>query len=188
MTATAASPIATPAVRRTLPRIAVAGLSGGAVDLVYASGMALANGNPVTRPWLAVASGWIGPEAGRGGPGVVVLGLATHFAIAASMAAAYVLLARRIPLVVARPYATAPIYGLILYAVMYVVVLPLRFGVLPTWRDGRMALDILAHIGVASAIAWATVRLTTRIDPTSEGGGASVGQMDRPSNRPRFIA
>lgn len=158
MTATAASPIAARAGRRILPRIAFAGLAGGAVDLVYASSMALANGNPISRPWLAVASGWIGREAGQGGAPVVALGLATHFGIATGMAAAYVLLARRVPLVVARPYATALVYGLILYAVMYLGVLPLRFGVFPAWHDGKMLLDVLAHVGVAIAIVWAAVR------------------------------
>lgn len=167
MTAAAASPAAAQPGRDTLPRIVAAGLAGGAVDLVYASGMALANGNPITRPWRVVASGWIGREAGQGGAGVVALGLATHFGIAACMAAAYVLLARRIPIVVARPYATAGLYGLILYAVMYLGVLPLRFGVFPRWHDGRMALDILAHVGVALAIAWAVARTPTAINPKS---------------------
>ena len=165
MTAAAASPIASQSGRDTLPRIVVAGLAGGAVDLVYASVMALANGAPITRPWQAVASGWIGREAGQGGAGVVALGLATHFGIAACMAAAYVLLARRIPVVVARPYATALIYGLILYVVMYLGVLPLRFGVFPKVVDGKMALDVLAHVGVALAIAWAVARPAKAINP-----------------------
>jgi len=163
----AASPATSQRGRDTLPRIVAAGLAGGAIDLVYASGMALANGNPIARPWQVVASGWIGREAGQGSAGVVALGLATHFGIAACMAAAYVLLARRVPVVVARPYATAVLYGLILYAVMYLGVLPLRFGVFPKWQDGRMALDVLAHVGVALAIAWAVVRTPTAINPKS---------------------
>jgi hypothetical protein len=165
MTAAAASPAASQPGRDTLPRILAAGLAGGAVDLVYASSMALANGAPITRPWLSVASGWIGREAGQGGPGVVALGLATHFGIATCMAAAYVLLARRIPVVVARPYATGVLYGLILYAVMYLGVLPLRFGVFPKAVDGKMALDVLAHVGVALAIAWAVVGSAKAINP-----------------------
>jgi len=165
MTAVAASPAASQPGRDTLPRIVAAGLAGAAVDLVYASSMALANGNPITRPWQAVASGWIGREASQGGAGVVALGLATHFGIAACMAAAYVLLARRIPIVVTRPYATAVVYGLILYVVMYLGVLPLRFGGFPRWNDGKMALDILAHIGVALAIAWAAVQPAKAINP-----------------------
>ena len=165
MTAAAASRAASQPGRDTLSRIVVAGLAGGAVDLVYASSMALANGHPITRPWQSVASGWIGREAGQGGAGVVALGLATHFGIATCMAAAYVLLARRIPVVVARPYATAVIYGLILYAVMYLGVLPLRFGVFPKAVDGKMALDVLAHVGVALAIAWAVVRPSRAINP-----------------------
>jgi hypothetical protein len=159
MTAAAASPAAAQPRRDKLSQIVAAGLGGGAVDLVYASGMALAEGNPVTRPWQAVASGWIGGEAGKGGAAVVTLGLATHFGIATCMAAAYVLLARRTPVVVARPYATAVLYGLILYAVMYLGVLPLRWpGNFPNWNGVKSGLDILAHVGVALAIAWAAAR------------------------------
>lgn len=159
MTVAAASPAASQPGRGTLSRILTAGLAGGAVDLFYASGMALANGLPITRPWQSVAGGWIGREAAQGGPGVVGLGLVTHFGIAACMAAAYVLLARRIGLVVARPYATAVLYGLVLYGVMYLGVLPLRWpGVFPSWHGVTSVLDILAHIGVALAIAWAVAR------------------------------
>jgi hypothetical protein len=87
MTVAAAPPIvASRSVRDTLPRIAAAGLAGGAVDLLYASGMALANGGPATQPWQAVASGWIGRDAAQGGAAVIGLGVATHFAIAACMA------------------------------------------------------------------------------------------------------
>lgn len=167
----AASPATSQPGRDTLPGIVTASLAGGAVDLVYASGMALANGNPITRPWQIVASGWIGREAGQGGAGVVALGLATHFGIAACMAAAYVLLARRMPVVVARPYATAVLYGVVLYLVMYLGVLPARFGVFPKWNDGKMALDVLAHIGVALAIAWAVVRSARAINPKPDGAG-----------------
>ncbi|MBU1376808.1 MAG: hypothetical protein KKA30_12625 [Alphaproteobacteria bacterium] len=150
----------------------VAGLAGGAVDLLYASGLALWNGNPVTRPWQAVASGWIGREAGHGGAGVIALGVGTHFGIATCMAAVYVLLVRRIPVVVARPYATAVLYGLILYAVMYLGVLPLRWPeAFPKWNGVMSVLDVLAHIGVALAIAWAAARPARAINPKSATAG-----------------
>lgn len=169
MTVAAAPPIvASQSVRDTLPRIAAAGLAGGAVDLLYASGMALANGGPATQPWQAVASGWIGRDAAQGGAAVIGLGVATHFAIAACMAAAYVLLARPIPAVVRRPYATAVVYGLVLYGVMNLVVLPLRWpDAFPRWAGVRSGLDILAHIGVALAFAWVVARPVTAINPKS---------------------
>lgn len=153
----AASSISQP-LRDTALRVLTAGLAGGAVDFVYASGMALSRGRPWTRPWDMVASGWIGRAAFEGGPMVTGLGVLTHFGIATAMAAAYIHVARRIPAVVVRPWATAPIYGLILYTVMYLGVLPLRFGAPWTWNGVPSVLDIAAHVAVALAIVAVVAR------------------------------
>ena len=56
---------------------------------------------------------------------------------------------------------TAPAYGLILYAVMYLGVVPLRFGNPWRWQGTLSVLDLLAHIGVALAI----VAVATRRPP-----------------------
>lgn len=157
MTAATASPVASPPGRTILSRTMAAGLAGGAVDLLYASGMALSAGQPAVRPWQAVASGWIGaPAAREGGMAAVLLGVATHFGIALAMAGVYVLAARRLPALTARPMIAGAIYGLMLYGVMYLVVLPLRWpGAFPSWQGVKSGLDILAHVGVGLAIAWA---------------------------------
>ena len=157
MAAVAVSIVSQP-VRGALLRIVTAGLAGGLVDFVYASAMALSRGRPWTRPWDMVASGWFGRAAVESGPVVTGVGIVTHFAIATAMAGAYVHLSRRIPAVVARPWATAPIYGLILYAVMYLGVLPLRFGSPWTWNGVSSLLDIAAHVGVALAIVAVVAR------------------------------
>jgi len=162
MTVAAASPGVSQPLRAMLLRILAAGLAGGAVDFLYASGMALSRGRPWTRPWDMVASGWIGRAASEGGPLVTGLGIVTHFGIATAMAAAYIHLARRLPLVAARPWATAPVYGLILYGVMYLGVLPLRFGNPWQWRGLLSVFDIAAHIGVALAIVAVTIRRRPR--------------------------
>ncbi|WP_156467390.1 MULTISPECIES: hypothetical protein [unclassified Phenylobacterium] len=156
MTAAAASPAASLPGRSALSQTMIAGLAGGAVDFVYASGMALAAGQPAMRPWQAVASGWIGAPAARdGGMAAVLLGVATHFGIALAMAAVFVLAAPRLPRLVAQPLVAGVLYGLVLYAVMYLIVLPLRWpGPFPSWQGGRSLLDILAHIAVGLAIAW----------------------------------
>lgn len=160
MTVAAASSNASQPLRGSLSRLLMAGLAGGAVDFFYASGMALSRGNPPMRPWRMVASGWIGRDAAEGAfP--IVLGVVTHFGIALCMAAAYIHLAMRVPVVAARPWATATMYGLILYAVMYLGVLPLRFGNPWQWRGTLSILDLFAHIGVALAI----VAIATRRRP-----------------------
>ncbi|WP_293389164.1 hypothetical protein [Phenylobacterium sp. RIFCSPHIGHO2_01_FULL_69_31] len=156
MTAAAASPAASPPGRGTLSQTMIAGLAGGAVDLLYASGMSVASGQPAARPWQAVASGWIGGPAARdGGMAAVLLGVATHFGIALAMAAVYVLAARRVPALTARPMIAGALYGLMLYGVMYLVVLPLRWpGAFPSWQGAKSGLDILAHVAVGLVIAW----------------------------------
>jgi uncharacterized membrane protein YagU involved in acid resistance len=129
------------------------------VDFVYASVLGLLDGRSVPGVWRGVASGWLGRSALDGGLASSALGVATHFAIATVMAAAYVLLARRIPPVRRRPLLTAPIYGLILYGVMYGLVLPLRWPqAFPRWDGAQSMLDILTHMGVALAIAWVAAR------------------------------
>lgn len=157
MTVAAAPSDASQPLQGSLSRLLMAGLAGGAVDFVYPSVMALSRGRPMTRPWRAVASGWLG-SAAQEGVGPVILGIATHFGIAICMAAAYIHLARRVPVVAARPWATAPIYGLILYAIMYLGVVPLRFGNPWRWQGWVSALDILAHVGVALAIVAVATR------------------------------
>ena len=71
----------------TLPTVVTAGLTGGFVDFVYPSVLALARGRPAESPWRSVASGWIGPAA-KEGAWPVALGIVTHFGIAIVMAAA----------------------------------------------------------------------------------------------------
>jgi len=142
-----------------LVRIVTAGLAGGAVDFIYASSAGAMAGRSIVRVWQGVAGGWLGKATLDGGLASFALGVATHFGIATAMAAAYVLVARRIPVVVRRPLATAPIYGLILYGIMYHLVLPMRWPeVFPRWRGADSALDVLAHVGVALAIAWVASR------------------------------
>lgn len=159
MTAAAAPQSVSQPLRDQLPRILMAGLAGGAVDFVYPTVMALAKGRSPLSPWHGVASGWLGPAARDGGLATAGLGLVTHFTIASLMAAAYILVARRVPIVAQRPWATAPIYGLILYVIMNLVVLPLRWPeAFPRWNGVTSVLDILAHIGVALAIVAVAVR------------------------------
>jgi hypothetical protein len=159
MTVAAAPQSVSQPLRDQLSRILLAGLAGGAVDFVYPTAMAVLKGRSPLSPWHGVASGWIGPVARDGGLATAALGAITHFGIAICMAAAYVLAARRVPVVAQRPWATAPVYGLILYGVMNLVVLPLRWPeAFPRWNGVTSILDILAHVGVALAIVAVVAR------------------------------
>ena len=93
--------------------------------------------------WSALAGGGLGgilPFVASGPfgdgvpPGVAgqLLGLLVHFAFMAAMAAAYVLLARRIPLLNQEWLVCGLVYGVVLWIVMYWIVMPLR------WDSYRM--------------------------------------------------
>lgn len=134
--------------------VVLAGLGGGAVDFVYACCVGLIHGRSVMGVWRGVASGWLGKAAADGGVATMALGIATHFGIATAMAAAYALVAARAPLLYRRPVPCGIGYGLVLYAVMYGVVLPLRFpSAFPRWDGVQSATDIASHIGVGLVIA-----------------------------------
>jgi hypothetical protein len=159
MTATAANPVASRPMRDSLTRLALAGFAGGLVDFVYACVVGLTHGRTVMRVWQGVASGWLGPAAKDGGAGSMLLGIVTHFGIATCMAAAYALAAARFDILYRRWLACAPIYGLLLYGVMYRIVLPLRFGGgAGQWRGLDSVLDIASHVGLALAAAYVLSR------------------------------
>lgn len=134
-------------------RILAAGLLGGMVDFVYACCVGLIRSGSPVRPWQGVASGWLGPAAREMGLASAALGVLTHFAIATAMAAAYALAATRLEVLYRRPGLSGLLYGLILYAVMYGAVLPLRFGRPWHWAGLLSVTDILAHLGVGLVIA-----------------------------------
>lgn len=133
----------------------LAGFAGGLVDLVYFSAKAEIDGSSPIRTMKSIASFWLGKAAAAGGMETAALGLATHFGLATIMALVYGVATSFMPALRRRPFVTGPIYGLILYAVMYLVVLPLRWpSIFPRFDGWTLAvLDGLVHIGVGTAIA-----------------------------------
>lgn len=149
---------------RPSPRsVVLAGLGGGAVDFIYACCVGLIHSGSVLRVWQGVASGWLGKAASDGGLATMALGIATHFGIAICMAAVYALVAARVPLLTRRPVPCGIGYGLVLYAVMYRIVLPLRFpAVFPRWDGVQSVTDIASHVGVGTVIAVLLARRAAR--------------------------
>jgi hypothetical protein len=134
--------------------VALAGFGGGAVDFIYASCVGLIHGRSFLQVGQGVASGWFGTAAADGGGATPALGIATHFGIAICMAAVYALVAARVPLLYRRPVPCGVAYGVVLYAVMYRIVLPLRFpAVFPRWDGAQSVTDIASHVGVGLVIA-----------------------------------
>jgi hypothetical protein len=102
------------------------GLAAGALDIGYAwLFWSVKAGVTAQRIFQSVAAGLLGKAAFTGGWPTALLGLGLHFLIATTMSLAYYLAARRWPLLRERPLACGAGYGLLLYAIMSFVVVPL---------------------------------------------------------------
>lgn len=120
----------------------------GSLDAVYATVLTLVCGTgDVGGVWRGVASGPFGDAADTWGLGGAVIGLGVHFAIMAVMVAAGLWLARKSPFGTVAPWKAGTLYGLALYAVMYGIVLPQRFGVpFPNPDKVKLALALFPHV------------------------------------------
>jgi hypothetical protein len=119
--------------------ILLGGLTVGALDILDAFIFFwLRNHVRPMRILQAIAAGLLGREdAIAGGATTAALGLLLHFLIAFSIVIVCYLAARQFPALVRRPLITGPIYGLIVYAVMNYIVIPLSAAPgssnLPPW-------------------------------------------------------
>ncbi|HLI61860.1 MAG TPA: hypothetical protein VKV05_00575 [Terriglobales bacterium] len=72
-----------------------------------------------------IASGLLGPRAFHGGVLTAILGLALHFTIAIGAAAVFFLICQQMPVLYRKAWIGGPVFGLLVYAVMHYVVVPL---------------------------------------------------------------
>jgi hypothetical protein len=105
--------------------ILVGGAIAGALDITYAIVFSGFRGVPAQRVLQSVASGLLGRAAFDGGAPVAALGLFLHFFIAFTIAAIFYLASRRLPFLTRQPVVSGILYGIGVYAVMNLVVLPL---------------------------------------------------------------
>ena len=110
---------------RALRTIAITGLIVGAMDITSAFIIALSRGSTATRLLQFVASGLIGQKAFQGGAATAALGLGLHFVIAFSLVAVFYAASRRIAFLLRQAVLSGITYGLIVFGVMNLIVLPL---------------------------------------------------------------
>jgi hypothetical protein len=148
-------------VRRDLFAILCAGAAGALADAVYFTVDALLQESSVIAVLQSIASFWLGPASRQGGAASALLGLFTHFGLATIMAAAYFAAGPVLRPLRVRPIIAGAAYGVLLYAVMYFGVLPLRWPeYYPRINGIQSAFDLLAHVGVGLAIAVTLAKLT----------------------------
>jgi hypothetical protein len=133
------------------------GVVAGTLDILYACLFwALKQDVPAQRILQSVAAGLLGEASFEGGRATAALGLALHYLIAVSMSVVYYLAGRRLPRLRQRPFLCGAGYGLLLYAVMNYLVVPLSAAG-PGSKDPLwVTLSIAVHallIGVPIALA-----------------------------------
>src|SRR3954451_21206708 len=112
-------------MRSAVRTIAITGLIVGAMDITAAIIQAISRGSTATRLLQFVASGLVGQRAFQGGAGTAALGLGLHFVIAFSLVAIFYAGSRRMVFLRRQAVISGIIYGLIVFAFMNLVVLPL---------------------------------------------------------------
>jgi hypothetical protein len=92
-----------------------------------------------------VASGPF-PNAVDMGSAGAILGLVVHFTLMAVMVDVFVIAARQRPALLDQPLLWGPVYGLITYVVMNLVVVPLRFHAAWPPKPLSIATQLFAHV------------------------------------------
>jgi uncharacterized membrane protein YagU involved in acid resistance len=135
-------------------KIVMATLVAGTLDIFSACVYTLIAGRAPITMLKGLASAILGNGAVQGGIGVALVGLLLHFAIMAVMVAVFVIAANRLPVLKTRWLLAGIAYGIGLWAVMNLIVLPLRFGWHPFTALG-LAEQFFSHIVlVGIPIAW----------------------------------
>ena len=155
--------------RNELIAILVGGLIAATSDIVQVTIFYAVKGVDWMRIPQSVASGLLGKASYGGGMQTALLGYGLHYAMALAMAAVYVLAARRLEILVRRPWLMGTLYGLALYVVMTYVVVPLSMAKgghfnWPAFIDGILAHTLAVGVPIALAARWAR-RAASEADP-----------------------
>ena len=108
-------------------RVLLTGLLAGILDISYAYlDVFIRSGRFASKMFQYVAGGALGlPTSMKGGVPVILLGIFFHFFIAFSFTLFFFLLYRKSKISVLNPFLLALIYGIFIWCVMTLIVLPL---------------------------------------------------------------
>ncbi|MEO6002245.1 MAG: hypothetical protein ABIZ04_09195 [Opitutus sp.] len=123
-----------------------AGLVSGILDLAFAAVSFQLRGKNFGVLLKTIAGGALGRGALQGGAGTAALGCFFHFCISFGAAAAYYAASRKILLLNRHPWIVGPIYGLLVYEFMNMVVLPLSAYHRPFVPPPLFVPDVLSHL------------------------------------------
>lgn len=108
---------------------------------------------PPGRIMQNIAAGLLGKSAFAGGGQTKALGVLLHYAIMGVMVGVYYLASRRMPGLIQRPWLYGCLYGVALFVVMNLIVVPLsaapKAPVVASW----IASSVVVHVIIGMAIA-----------------------------------
>jgi hypothetical protein len=151
-------------------------LAGGTVavldGILACTFWALYSGATPVRIFQSISAGLLGRAAFEGGLPTALLGLVLHIFIACSMAAAYGLVAQKWTALLEWPvWLSGLAYGLVLYGVMHLVVLPLsQAGAPPKLLAWRVA-DVGSHLFLCGLVIALYARWLLKHSPVLQPAG-----------------
>jgi hypothetical protein len=147
--------------RSTWPAFALATVVVAALDLVeVAAFYALYLDVPPVRIGQSIASGVMGVDAYRGGLATALAGTLLHTAIMGVIVGVYALAATRLPVLARRWFVGGAVYGIAVYVVMNLLVVPLSAAVVGERSWPVVVNGLFAHVfAVGVPIAWFVARI-----------------------------
>lgn len=138
-----------------LRAVLLGALTVGVLDILDAIVFFGLRGVAPIRIFQGIAAGLLGRASFQGGAATALLGAFLHFFIAFSVVLVYYLASTRVVVLRRRPWICGPAYGLAVYGVMYVIVLPLSAALPPRHSFLHVANLLFAHlflVGLPSAL------------------------------------
>jgi hypothetical protein len=132
-------------------------LTVGVLDILDAFVFFGARGVAPGRILQSIASGVLGRAAYQGGTQAAALGVLLHFVIAFGIVVVYFAATRVLPALHRRPWIFGAAYGVAVYLVMNLIVVPLSAAVVGSWPPPPVVLanGLLIHVlgvGIPSAL------------------------------------
>jgi hypothetical protein len=118
-----------------------------------------------------IASGVLGSRAATGGPPAAILGFFLHYTVALGIVTTYVGVSHwLLPVLTRRPFVYGPLYGVVAFFVMNLVVIPLSaIGATPHFTIFATTNGLLIHaFGVGLPTALIAAHVTPRRPPQRE--------------------
>lgn len=149
---------------RFLNATIITGVAAAVIEMIFVLPIQMMLGNSPATVFQSIASGTMGVSAYTGGTGAVLLGIFYHTLISVVAAGAYIAAATRMGFLYTKPLIGGLLCGVIAYAVMTWIVLPLSaIGYHPTTKPAMMALSFAIHlVGFGLPIAYVARAMVRR--------------------------